>query len=150
FAESYPEFSPDGRWLAYCSNETGQDEVYVQPYPGAGKRVRISLGGGQEPAWSKDGKELFYRRFDGKTTSMMSLRFTACDAVFKPEKPVELFPWNFAIGAFARVYDVGPDGRFVAMQRIPDASSGWDKKVFPSAIRIVLNWSQELESLVKH
>jgi Tol biopolymer transport system component len=149
FNESYPEFSRDGRWLAFCSNETGHDEVYVQPYPGPGKRVQISIGGGQEPAWSRDGKELFYRHFNGKTQSMTSVRFTASDTEFKPEQPVELFAWNFPFGAFARVYDVAPDGRFLAMQRIPDPSREWEQRIFPSAIRIVLNWTEELQRLVK-
>ena len=52
--------SPDGRWLAYSSDESGREEVYVQPYPGPGGREQISVDGGSEPAWSKSGKELFY------------------------------------------------------------------------------------------
>lgn len=57
-----PEFSPDGRWLAFVSNETGQHEVYVQPFPGPGAKVAVSLEGGVEPLWTRNQKQLFYRR----------------------------------------------------------------------------------------
>ena len=60
FNEAYPDFSPDGRWLAYTSNESGRNEVYVQPYPGPGPRQQVSTDGGTGPAWSRDGRELFY------------------------------------------------------------------------------------------
>src|SRR4030095_16058896 len=58
--EMTPEFSPDGRWLAYVSNESQRNEVYVQPYPGPGERHQISNNGGEQPAWSGNGRELFY------------------------------------------------------------------------------------------
>src|SRR5262249_25271693 len=58
--EVYPEFSPDGHWLAYGSNESGRSEVYVIPYPGPGPRQQVSNEGGTAPAWSHDGRELFY------------------------------------------------------------------------------------------
>jgi Tol biopolymer transport system component len=60
FNESYPVFSPDGRWLDYTSDETGRREVYVQPHPGPGARVQISMHGGSSPAWAGNGKALFY------------------------------------------------------------------------------------------
>ena len=53
--------SPNGRWVAYISDESGQDEIYVQPFPEGGQRWLISTGGGIEPMWSRDGRELFYR-----------------------------------------------------------------------------------------
>jgi tricorn protease len=59
-AERWPEFSPDGRWLAFGSNAAGRDEVYVQPYPGPGPRRVVSLEGGTSPAWSPAGRELFF------------------------------------------------------------------------------------------
>lgn len=60
-AERWPEFSPDGRWLAYGADATGRGEVYVQPYPGPGPRVQVSVGGGISPAWHANGRELFSR-----------------------------------------------------------------------------------------
>ncbi|MCX6602345.1 MAG: hypothetical protein NTV52_01980, partial [Acidobacteria bacterium] len=61
FLEVYPEFSPDGRWLAYASNESGTQELYVRPYPGPGGRWQVSTEGGRFPQWSKDGRELFFQ-----------------------------------------------------------------------------------------
>ena len=61
FNEAYPEFSPDGRWLVYTSDESGRDEVYVRPYPGPGRAMQISTAGGSSPGWSRDGSEVFYR-----------------------------------------------------------------------------------------
>ena len=62
FQERGATFSPNGRWLAYVSDKSGQNEVYVRPYPGPGDEFIISVGGGQEPVWSPDGQELYYRR----------------------------------------------------------------------------------------
>ena len=61
FNLTHPEFSPDGRWMAYVSNESGNREVYVQPYPGPGEKIRISTAGGTEPVWTANGRELLYR-----------------------------------------------------------------------------------------
>ena len=61
FDERSPRFSPDGKWLAY-SNESGRDEVYVQPFPGPGRKWLISTDGGINPVWSRDGRELFYHQ----------------------------------------------------------------------------------------
>ena len=60
FDERYPQFSPDGRWVAYQSNESGQDDIYVQPFPGPGERSRISTNGGAQVRRRRDGRELFY------------------------------------------------------------------------------------------
>ncbi len=64
--EPYGQFSPDGKWIAYQSNESGRDEVYVQPFPGPGAKVRISTNGGAQMRWRRDGKELFYIALDGR------------------------------------------------------------------------------------
>lgn len=59
--EAWPAFSPDGRWLAYASGESGRSEVYVQPFPGSGGKFQIFHEGGREPLWSRNGKQMFYR-----------------------------------------------------------------------------------------
>jgi dipeptidyl aminopeptidase/acylaminoacyl peptidase len=61
FREYAARFSPDGRWVAYVSDESGRDEVYVRPYPGPGAKLPVSTDGGREPVWSSNGRELFYR-----------------------------------------------------------------------------------------
>ncbi len=66
FDEAYPTFSPDGRWIAYTSNETGHYEVLVQPFPGPGPRVPISSGGGNTPHWSSTRNELLFRATDNR------------------------------------------------------------------------------------
>ncbi|HVE65611.1 MAG TPA: protein kinase, partial [Thermoanaerobaculia bacterium] len=70
FEKGNPEFSPDGRWLAYTSSESGRFEIYVQPFPGPGGKWQVSSGGGQTPEWRSDGRELFYMSLDGKLMSV--------------------------------------------------------------------------------
>jgi hypothetical protein len=131
--------------MAYCSSKSNQFELYVQPYPGPGKTVLVSTGVATEPAWSRDGKELYYR----SGSKMMAVRFTTNGDEFVPEKPVMLFQGEFAT-AVPRSYDVSSDGRFLMIQRIPDTQGEWDRKVYPSALHIVLNWTQELQRLMTH
>jgi hypothetical protein len=85
--ERFPELSPDGKWLAYTSDDSGRPELYVQPYPGPGRRVPITSGGAQNPAWSKNGNQLFY----SAGTQMMAVPFTVSGGAFVPGKPVPLF-----------------------------------------------------------
>ena len=86
FNEGAPRFSPDGRWLAYVSDESGRYEVYVQPYPGPGGKWQISTDGGTEPAWNRNGRELFYRSGD----KMMAVDI-ATQPSFAAGKPRMLF-----------------------------------------------------------
>jgi eukaryotic-like serine/threonine-protein kinase len=87
FLEVQGRFSPDGRWIAYASNESGAFEVYAQRIDGTGRRVLVSIGGGAEPAWRRDGRELFYLAPDG---TMMSVPVRTGGA-FEADKPVPLF-----------------------------------------------------------
>ncbi len=77
--EMSPEFSPDGKWLAYVSNESSRNEVYAQPYPGPGERHQISNNGGEQPAWSADGHELFYvhREAGSRLPKLLAVRISA-------------------------------------------------------------------------
>ena len=97
FIERQPAFSPDGRWLAYQSNESGNNEVYVRPFPGPGGKWQVSTGGGVLPKWSRNGKELFYRTADSK---LMVVTYTASGDSFQADKPQLWSPGQFTdVGA---------------------------------------------------
>jgi Tol biopolymer transport system component len=107
FNETAPEFSPDGRWLAYQSDESGRFEIYVQAFPGPGGKVPVSADGGTRPRWSSKGQELFYRN-GGK---MMAVGVQA-GLSFRAGTPRVLFE-----GRYGNQYDVMPDGqRFITIE----------------------------------
>ena len=134
--EAEPTLSPDDRWLAYMSDESGHPEVYVRPFPNVddGKWV-VSTGGGGFPVWSPTGGELFY--LNG--TTMMSVRVEAPVGMFTAGTPEPLFTGPFETGS--PPFDISPDGTyFVMVEAQPDAR--------PSEINVVLNWHEELKRLV--
>jgi Tol biopolymer transport system component len=139
FNESVPQFSPDGRWLAYISNESGSNEIYVQPYPGPGGKRQISTDGGTEPVWNRNGRELFYRSGD----KMMAVDI-ATQPGFAVGKPRMLFegPYVLTFGTFPN-YDVSPDGQRFLMLK-PSETAG----AAPTQINVVLNWFEELKQKV--
>ncbi|HET8625557.1 MAG TPA: protein kinase [Gemmatimonadales bacterium] len=104
FGESAPDLSPDGRWLAYQSDETGQMEVYVRPLQESGARVPVSHGGGTEPAWARSGRELFYRSGDSVWVASV-----AASPAFMLTARRFLFAGSFLRGGVFREYDVTPD-----------------------------------------
>ena len=110
FGESNPALSPDGRWLAYQSDQTGQMEVYVQSYPQPGARVPISLQGGSEPAWAHNGRDLFYRSGDSLLVASVKLSPT-----FTVTERRRLFTGSFLSGGSFRDYDVTPDDQHFVM-----------------------------------
>jgi dipeptidyl aminopeptidase/acylaminoacyl peptidase len=131
--------SPDGRWLAYASNRTGEEEVWVKGYPD-GAPVRVSPSGGFEPVWSADGRELFY--LDGP--SMMAVSVEDADE-FSFAAPVELFRggfyWSQSPGV--RGYDVARDGRFLMLQEEGNAPGAP-----PAQMVVIQNWAEELKQRV--
>jgi Tol biopolymer transport system component len=132
FYERGAVFSPDGGQIAYVSDESGRPEVYVQPFPGPGPKVTVSLNGGLQPVWSRDGKELFYREDDWLVAAeVQPSPFRVLSAQRLVELPADLYNLdvNFAD------YDVAADGRFIAVRR--ENPSG-------DAIHVVLNWTTEL------
>jgi Tol biopolymer transport system component len=110
FNESAPALSPDGHWLAYQSDQTGQMEVYVRSYPEPGARIPVSLQGGTEPVWAHNGRELFYRAGD----SLMVASVTLSPALAIAGRRL-LFTSSFVSGGQFREYDVGPDDQHFVM-----------------------------------
>jgi hypothetical protein len=127
-------FSPNGRWLAYQSLESGRPEVYVQPFPGPGPRHLISTEGGIEPVWSADGRELFYLH----RGAMMAVGITEVP-VFAAAAPRRLFQGQFRQSATASsAYAVSKDGRrFLRIQAVHNEGP-------VTEVRVVLNWFDEL------
>jgi Tol biopolymer transport system component len=140
FDEASLRFSPDGRWLAYISNETGRYEIYVQPYPGpGGGKWQISAEGGTEPVWNPNGRELFYRS-GGK---MMAVDI-ATQPSFAVGKARMLFEGEYVpTPATLSNYDVTPDG-----QRFLMLKSSEQEQTAPTQINVVLNWFEELKQKV--
>ena len=114
--ETAPRFSPDGRWMAYGSNESGRYEIYVRPYPGPGGKWQISTDGGTEPVWNPKGHELFYR----DAQKMMAVEYSVQPS-FSVGKPKMLFegPYVLTPRSFPD-YDVSPDGQRFLMLKTPD------------------------------
>jgi eukaryotic-like serine/threonine-protein kinase len=131
------KLSPDGRWLAYSSNDSGRMEVYLRPFPAPDQRWQVSTQGGTQPIWNPNGREIFYRD-DAK---MMAVEVTlSTDAVPVLSEPELLFEQSYAYGAGITIpnYDVSADGqRFLMVKE--DAGV--------RHLNIVLNWTQELEEL---
>jgi Tol biopolymer transport system component len=131
------QFSPDGRWVAYTSNETGNWEVYVSPFPSANSKWQVSRAGGEEPRWRRDGKELFYRSAEGK---MMAVAVKT-GASFEAGSPVTLFqthmrqPISYQDMFF---YDVTADGqKFLINTKVDEPNA--------APLSITLNWASEME-----
>jgi eukaryotic-like serine/threonine-protein kinase len=145
YDELNAEVSPDGHWLAYQSNESGRDEVYVRPFPNvdAGRR-QVSTAGGVQPTWSRSGKELFY--VSNEVVMRVPVTLAPTLALGIPEK---LFPAAYFVaprgGGLGRMYDVSLDGqRFLMIKESRTADQS------PPSARIVLvqNWFEELRARV--
>ncbi len=136
-SEAAPLLSPDGRWLAYSSNESGRGEIYVRPFPNAGGKFAISTGGGSEPRWSRDGRELFYRNGD----KMMAVAM-ASGSIFTAGSARLLFEGQYQVNdAGAAGYDVSPDRRFLMIE--PTAL-----QQPATRINVVLNWFDDVNAHV--
>jgi serine/threonine-protein kinase len=111
-------FSPDGKWLAYSSNESGLDDVFVRPFPGPGGKWRVSTGGGKFPAWSRTGRELFY--FSLSDSRIMVADYTVEGESFNPTKPRVWTDRPVLQPNFVRVLDLHPDGKRFAVFPRPE------------------------------
>ena len=141
FAEMEPMISPDGRWLAYTTNESNRLDVFVQPFPQGGSRWRISTEGGREPLWSADGRELFFRRGNDvlavTVTAQPELRAT------KP-RPVVTGPYKPRSGFGHPEYSSSSDGRrFLMMEPVEKGPRG------ASEVYVILNWVEEVKRLMR-
>jgi serine/threonine-protein kinase len=148
FQESNPKLSPDGHWLAYLSDASGQTELYVQRYPEGGRRWQISAGGGQSPLWSPDGRELYFWRGD----RMMAVSIETNGGRFTPHKERQLPQPEFSA---LLDWDISPDGkRFVVVGRLATVVTADDPTVTNASpnrvaaqvpeIRVVTGWFEEL------
>ena len=136
FNEDLGRFSTDGHWLAYVSNESGRNEVYVLPFPDRGRRWQISTDGGRNPVWAPSGRELFYQNRD----EMMQVGVVT-QPTFAADKPRFLFKGAFTTAPDIN-YDVTPDGqRFLMLQTVEPARA-------MTKLQVVLNWSEELKQRV--
>lgn len=129
-------FSPDGRWVAYMSDQSGRMEVYVRPFvPAAGRELQVSTDGGIHPAWSPDGTEVYYLNPEG---AMMAAPVTVTGSAVEPGTPVRLFPTRIFGGGIwrgeSRQYDVAPDGRFLINTMLDDDAA---------PITLLMNWNPE-------
>jgi serine/threonine-protein kinase len=128
------QFSPDGQWIAYQSDESGRMEVDIRAMPPAAKGFQVSTAGGHHPAWSRDGREILYIAGEDRLMSV-AVRLAAEPIL---AEPVELFRLQFANDG-SRPYDVGRDGRLIAIQ---------DTSTTPSSIVVVEDWTEELDRLL--
>jgi hypothetical protein len=144
FNELYGQISPDGRWMAYTSDESGRREVYVRRFPDGDGKMRISTGGGEQPRWRGDGKELFFVSEEG-TLSAVAMKTTQPSnnpppkALIVPGIPVPLFQTRIGEGSghVAFQYDVTADGkRFVVATT---------SRTAPTPLTVVINWNASLK-----
>jgi eukaryotic-like serine/threonine-protein kinase len=140
------KFSPDGRWLAYCSNESGRPEVYVQAFPGTGPKIQVSNSGGTDPVWKRTRGELYYRNGD----SMMAVAVST-DPTFRASRPIELWkgPYSHGMssscgapGATSSNYDVTADGERFLMIKDDDRDRTTSKTIV-----VVQGWADEVSRL---
>ena len=144
FSEGSPKFSPDGKWMAFSSNESGRPEVYAMAYPGPGPKIQISTDGGTDPIWRHDGEELYYRNGD-----LMMAVAVSYERTLTVSKPQVLWQGQYLAGVGSSCgmagptsanYDVTRDGQRFLM--IEDKSPDLECKL----VHVVSNWSRELRS----
>jgi serine/threonine protein kinase/Tol biopolymer transport system component len=146
FVERNGEVSPDGRWLAYQANDSGQFEIYVRPFPDVTTgHWQVSTGGGTRPLWARNGQELFYL---APTGALMRVGVERGNS-WAGTPPVKLLEGRYFAGAggraVGRTYDVSPDGRRFLMIK---PGSGIDSAAAPASLVVVQNWVEELKRLV--
>jgi eukaryotic-like serine/threonine-protein kinase len=138
FQESYARFSPDGRWVAYQSNESHRYEIYVAPFPGPGGKRQISTSGGTFPRWRRDGKEIFYVGFDRR---LMATEVNGSGTTFEvgQVRPLGIPAVRAASGQFLGYqYDVSADGQRFLVAAAPELNAA-------PPLTLVQNWAAALK-----
>jgi Tol biopolymer transport system component/tRNA A-37 threonylcarbamoyl transferase component Bud32 len=148
FALLYPEFSPDGHWMAYVSAESGLNELYVQAYPGGGQKTRISTAGGWEPIWIGNGRELLYRTYtpppqNDRLLMSAAVRSLSPLRIDPPRLLLDMKQLQYDATTPLRAWDATADGQRFVMVRVGEST---DKPV--TALHVVLNWTDELKRRV--
>jgi serine/threonine-protein kinase len=142
----FPTFSPDGHWIAYTSTESGAPELYVQPYPGPGEKIRVSTAGAFDPIWPANGRELLYRSFSRVGGLIFFSAPIPSLAPFRVDAPRVLFEAKTGVydtTSPERSWDIAPEGQRFLISR---TAGSVDKPV--TSIDVVLNWTEELKRLV--
>jgi Tol biopolymer transport system component len=139
FSEGWARFSPDGRSIAYASDESGRFEVYVQPYPTLNTRAVVSTTGGVEPVWSPDGRKLYFRSAENVMVAEVT---SASPIAFSQPHPLFADRFTRTQGLMHTHFDVGKDGRLLMIESPTGAAGGGRQE-----IQIVLNWSETLKRL---
>src|SRR5262249_28465896 len=136
FKERSARFSPDGHWLAYVSDETGSDEVYLAPFPGGGAKSQVSQGGGVEPMWNRDGNSLFYLAPGGK---LMEASVKAKGSAVEIGVSHQLFQTPLLVShPSTRTYTVASNGERFLVNGLPQGST-------PEPVTLVTNWTAGLK-----
>jgi len=138
--ESAPAFSPDGRYLAYVSDQSGNYEVYVQALRVDGGKWQISSGGGREPVWNPNGHELFFRSLDGEQLMAVDV---STKPTFSSGKPHLLFEGRYWSDFLIQAYDVSRDGQTFLMVKESDGVTD------DTQINVIVNWAEELRQKTK-
>ena len=137
FNEVQGRFSPNSRWVAYASDESGRFQVYVRPFPAASGQTQISIAGGMQPEWRRDGKELFYISADGKLTAVP---VTTDGATFSAGTPHALFDVEVPEpnAPYPTDYAVTADGQRFLVNTVVDQPTR-------PALTVILNWTADLK-----
>jgi Tol biopolymer transport system component len=141
FTQNTATFSLDGRWVAYTSNESGNYEVYVRPFPGPGGKWQVSTDGGSSPNWSRKGREIVYRTEDNK---IMVANYTASGDSFHADKPQRWSPGQFTdLGGSINEFDLHPDGKRIAVLKAPGGEA-----LAVNKVSFIFNFFDELRRKV--
>jgi serine/threonine-protein kinase len=145
FNEHNAEVSPDGRWVAYESNESGSAQVYVRPFPKVESgHWQVSTTGGSRPVWAHSGRELFYVN----RAALWAVTAQTTGAIFSAGNPTKLFDTGqYSFGINGRTYDVSADGQRFLMIKLASAS-GQDSTASPPSLVVVEHWTEELKARV--